>query len=83
MPAHCQFLPKVCAGLCSVCFLKETMIQILYSLDMVTQEFMPDRTSGPLEFSTFGLEIMFQNVNHIAKLILDFFLCVSKSFGSP
>ena len=62
---------------------KQVAAKLLYSLDMVAQEFMPDRTSGPLEFSTFGLEIMFQNVNHIAKLILDFFLCVSKSFGSP
>ena len=45
-------------------------LKILYSLDVMAQEFVPGRTTGLSEFSKFISEIMFRNLNYIAKLIL-------------
>ena len=44
--------------------------EVLYSLDVMAQEFVPGRTTGLSEFSKFISEIMFRNLNYIAKLIL-------------
>ena len=52
---------------------KKRISRLLYSLDVMAQEFVPGRTTGLSEFSKFISEIMFRNLNYIAKLILWFF----------